>query len=331
MTLRSFLPRLCGILAAGLAAAALAGPAFAAYPEKAITIVVPFAPGGGVDITARLLADKLRAELGQAVVVDNKAGASGMIGAAAVARAQPDGYTLLLASAGEVAINPHVYQGRMQYDPEKDLQPVSLVVRVPNVLVVNPELPIRNVADVVAYAKAHPGKVTYATSGVGNPQHLAGELFRRMAGVPLVHVPYKGASAQLTDVASKQVDMTFVSLTAANPFIASGKVRPIAMTSLARTPVAPDLPSIAEHKPLAGYVLENWFGLFAPARMPAELTQRVHAAVAKALQSPELVKKLREQGADPAASASPQQFRDFVRGESARFRKIAVEGQIRAE
>jgi tripartite-type tricarboxylate transporter receptor subunit TctC len=326
------MPRASHGLRRTLLLAAIAAPAaFAAFPDKPITIIVPFAAGGGVDITARLLADKLRADLGQAVVVDNKAGASGMIGAAAVAKAQPDGHTLLMASAGEVAINPHIYQGRMQYAPEKDLAAVAPVVRVPNVVVVNPSLPIKNVAELVAYAKANPGKVTYASSGVGNPQHLAGELFRRVAGVPLVHVPYKGASAQLTDVAGKMVDFTFVSLTAANPFIASGKVRPIAMTSATRTPVAPQLPAVAEYKPMASYAIENWFGLFAPAKTPPELIERLNAAVAKAMQSPDLAKRMREQGAEPAAPLTPAKYTEFVKSESARFKKIVEEGQIRAE
>lgn len=326
------MPRVPQTLRRTLLLALLAAPAaFAAYPDKAVTIVVPFAAGGGVDITARLLADKLRADLGQAVVVENKAGASGMIGAAAVAKAAPDGYTLLMASAGEVAINPHIYQGRMQYAPEKDLAAVAPVVRVPNVIVVNPSLPIRNVAELVAYAKANAGKVTYASSGVGNPQHLAGELFRRVAGVPLVHVPYKGAAAQLTDVAGQIVDFTFVSLTAANPFIASGKVRPIAMTSATRTPVAPQLPVVAEYKPMAGYAIENWFGLFAPAKTPPELVERLNAAVTKAMQSPDLVRRMREQGADPAAPLTPAKYAEFVKAESARFQKIVEEGQIRAE
>jgi tripartite-type tricarboxylate transporter receptor subunit TctC len=304
--------------------------AFAAYPEKPITLIVAFSPGGGVDIVARILADSLRSELGQPVIVENKAGASGMIGAGTVARAAPDGYTLRVASAGEVAINQHLYQ-RMQYSPERDLAPVAPIVRVPNVIVVSPSLPIKNVADLVAYAKSNAGKVTYASSGIGNPQHLAGELFRRIAGVPLVHVPYKGASAQLTDVATKSVDMTFVSLAAANAFIASGRVRPIAMTSATRTPVAPDLPAVAEYKPMAAYAIENWFGLFAPAKTPPDVVKRLNAAVAKALQSPDLVKRMREQGAEPAAPLDPAKYGAFVKSESQKYKKIIDEGQIKAE
>ena len=189
----------------------------AAYPSKPITLIVPFSAGGGVDVTARLLAEKLRPLLGQVVNVENKAGGSGMAGAVAAVRAPADGHTLLLGSAGETAINPHVFKARMQYAPEKDLAPISLVVKVPNVLVVNPALPVKTTAELLAYAKAKPG-LSYGTSGIGNPQHLAGELLERLSGQALTHVPYRGASNQLTDTAGGSVDMTFVSLAGARPF-----------------------------------------------------------------------------------------------------------------
>jgi tripartite-type tricarboxylate transporter receptor subunit TctC len=166
----------------------------ASYPTKPIRIIVPYTAGGGVDTVARLLGEKLREGLGQPTIVDNKPGASGMIGAQAAAKAAPDGYTVLLAAAGEIAVNPHLYQKQMAYDPEKDLAPISLVVKIPNVLVVNPDVPAKTTAELVAHAKANPGKLTYSSSGVGNPQHLNGELFAKMAGIDIVHVPYKGAA-----------------------------------------------------------------------------------------------------------------------------------------
>ncbi len=300
------------------------------YPSRNVSIVVPFGAGGGVDITARLLAEKLRTTLGGSVIVENKAGGSGMIGAQAVVKAAPDGYTLLLGSAGETAINPFVYKGRMQYDPAKDLVPVTLVVRVPNVLVVANKLPVKNVEELVAHAKKNPGRLSYSTSGVGNPQHLNGELLEELAGVHMVHIPYRGAAGQLVDVTSGLVDMTFVSYTAAKSFIQSGKVKALAVTSATRAPYAPDLPAIAEYKPLAKYQLENWFGLFAPAGTPDAVVQKLNAAVSAALKDPELAKKLREQGGEPAPM-SPQQFKDFIKKESAQFERIVTSAKIVAE
>jgi tripartite-type tricarboxylate transporter receptor subunit TctC len=301
-----------------------------AWPSRPITIVVPFSAGGGVDTMARLLAEKLRPLLNTNVVVDNKAGGSGMIGAMTVVKAQADGHTLLMGSAGETAINPFVYKGRIQYDPAKDLAPISLVVRVPNVLVVSPGLPVKNIADLVALAKKSPGKLTYSTSGVGNPQHLNGELLEELAGVHMVHVPYKGAAGQLIDVTTGQVDMTFVSYTAAKGFIQSGKVKAIAVTSASRASFAPDLPAIAEHKPLATYWLENWFGLWAPAATSADVQQKLNAAVQQALKDPDLAAKLREQGGEPAPMAATQ-FRDFIKAESALFARIVESAKITAE
>jgi tripartite-type tricarboxylate transporter receptor subunit TctC len=302
----------------------------AAYPTKTLTIVVPFSPGGGVDVMARLLAEKLRASLGQSVIVDNKSGGSGMIGTLAVVRAPADGYTLLMATAGETAINPHVYKGKMQYAPEKDLAPISLVVKVPNAVVVNPKLPIKTIPELLAYAKANPGKVSYGTSGVGNPQHLAGAMLEQMSGTPLIHVPYRGASNQLTDTAGGSIDMTFVSLGGALPFIKDGRVRAIAITSPKRSSLAPDLPAIAETKGLEKYSLENWFGLFAPAGTPPAVVQKLNAAVTQALKDPALVKRLNELGGEPTPM-EPAQFKGFIESESARFAKIVTDAKITPE
>jgi tripartite-type tricarboxylate transporter receptor subunit TctC len=320
------------MLFATLSAAAMLTPGAALaqaspYPSKTITIVVPFTAGGGVDVMARLLADKLRGSLGQQVIVDNKPGASGMLGALAVVRAPADGHTLLLGSAGETAINPFIYKAKMQYSPEKDLVPITPVVRVPNVLIARPNAPFKTVDELVAFAKKNPGKVNYASSGVGNPQHLNGELLEELAGVHMVHVPYRGASGQLIDVAGGNVDLTFVSMAAAGPFIKDGKVKAIAVTGAKRAPFAPDLPTIAESKAVPKYALENWFGLFAPAATPEPVVAKINAAVVQALQDPELAKRMTEQGGI-TAPMSPAQFREFIKVESAQYARIVEFAKI---
>lgn len=319
------------LLCATVAFAALPLSAFAQdYPTRPVTIVVPFSAGGGVDAMARLLAEKLRVSLKQSVVVDNKPGASGMLGAAFVAKATPDGYTLLLGSAGETAINPLVYKAKMQYSPEKDLAPITAVTRVPNVLVANPSFQAKDLPELVAYAKKNPGKVTYATSGVGNPQHLNGELLQTLAGIQMQHVPYKGASNQLVDVASGNVDITFVSLAGATPFIKGGRVKALAVTSAKRAGFAPDIPAIAEFAPTASYDLDNWFGLFAPAKTPPTVQAKLNEAVTAALRDPELIKRLREQGGEPMP-LSQTQFRAFIKTESVKYARIVDSAKIVAE
>ena len=319
------------ILSSLLAAASMAPCAMAQdYPSKTITLVVPFSAGGGVDTVARLLAEKLRALLKQNVIVDNKAGGSGMIGALAVVKAAPDGHTLLLGSAGETAINSFVYKNKMQYQPSKDLAPITLVTRIPNVLVAAPNFPAKTVEELVAYAKKNPGKVSYSSSGVGNPQHLNGELLEELAGIHMVHIPYKGASGQLIDVTSGNVELTFVSYTAAKGFIKDGKVKALGVTSAKRASFDPTIPAIAEYKPLAKYQLENWFGLFAPAGTPDPVLQKINAAVSQALQDPDLAKRLQDQGGEPAPM-SVAQFRDFIKSESQKFQRIVETANITAE
>jgi tripartite-type tricarboxylate transporter receptor subunit TctC len=318
-------------LLASLLLAAPITPALAqdAFPAKPLTIVVPFSAGGGVDVMSRLLAERLRPLLGQVVNVENKAGGSGMIGTLAVVRGPADGHTLLMATAGEVAINPHVHKAKMQYAPEKDLAPVTLVVKVPNVVVVNPKLPVKTIAELLQHAKAT-GKVTYGTSGIGNPQHLAGELLEQLSGVPLSHIPYRGASNQLTDTAGGSLDMTFVSLAGAKPFIKDGRVRALAMTSAARSPLAPELPAVAETKGLERYASENWFGLFVPAATPPAVVQKLNAAVTQVLKDPELIARLHELGGEPAPMTPPA-FKTFIQGESARFAKLVADARITPE
>jgi tripartite-type tricarboxylate transporter receptor subunit TctC len=218
----------------------------------------------------------------------------------------------------------------MQYNPSKDLTPITLVTRIPNVLVTSPSLPVKNIEELVAYGKKNPGKLAYSTSGVGNPQHLNGELLEELAGIHMVHIPYKGASGQLVDVVSGNVDMTFVSYTAAKAFIKDGRVKAIAVTSAKRTSFAPEIPAIAEYKPLAKYQLENWFGLFAPTGTPDAVIQKINEAVTQAIKDPDLSKRLLDQGGEPAPMSS-QQFREFIKSESMQFQRIVDVAKITAE
>lgn len=218
----------------------------------------------------------------------------------------------------------------MQYSPEKELAPITAVTRVPNVLVANPAFPARNLSELVDYAKKNPGKVTYATSGIGNPQHLNGELLQSLAGIQMQHVPYKGASNQLVDVASGTVDITFVSLAGATPFIKGGRVKALAVTSAKRAGFAPDIPAITEFAPTVIYDLDNWFGLFAPAKTPLAVQVKLNEAVTTALRDPELIKRLREQGGEPMP-LSQSQFRDFIKTESVKYARIVDTARIVAE
>jgi tripartite-type tricarboxylate transporter receptor subunit TctC len=300
----------------------------APYPSQQVRIICAFPAGGGTDLTARLLGEQLQKLLGQPVVVDNRTGASGMIGTEAAARAKPDGHTLLVAS-GEIALNPHLYP-KMAYDWDRDIQPITLLVKVPNVMAVNMDVPAKTVGELIAFARQNPDKLTFSSSGVGNPQQLTGELFNKMAGVRIRHVPYKGAAPQLAAVAGKEVTLTFVSIGAAKPFIDSQRIRPIGVTSAARVAALPDVPAIAEHPALAGFELVNFFGFFGPAGLPDPVLRRLNAAAVQVMKMPELAAKFRGLGFEPAPT-TPEQFREFIRGESAKFGKIIVEAGVKLE
>ena len=298
----------------------------APYPNQQVKIICAFPAGGGTDLTARLLADQISKPLGQSVIVENRTGASGMIGTGAVATAAPDGHTLLVAS-GEMALNPHLYR-KMAYDWDKELQPITLLVKVPNVLAVNMDVPVKSVSELIAYAKQNRGKLTFSSSGVGNPQQLTGELFNKMAGVDVRHVPYKGAAPQIADVAGKHITMTFVSIGAAKPFIDSNRIRAIGVTSTTRVAALPDVPAISEQLP--GFELVNFFGFFGPAGLPESVLKRLNAVAVQALKTPDMATKLRASGFEPSPT-TPEEFRKFIRGESAKFAKIIVEAGIKLE
>ncbi len=307
--------------AAGLAALARPALAQGGYPNRAIRLLVPYAAGGGQDISARLLAEPMRAALGQPVVVENRSGASGMIAAQALAQAPADGYTLMLGGAGETAINHHLFKERMTYQPVRDLRPVMVVVKVPCVVMGNPDQPFRTIAELVAQAKANPGKLSYSSSGIGNPQHLAGELLNHMAGIQTVHVPYRGSGPAVTDIAAGQVQFGYNSLAAGLPLIQDRRIRAIAVTSKERMPQLPGVPAVAEYAPLAQYELVNFFGVFAPAATPEPIMQRLHEVISTAVRDADLRSKFEGQGL-LVQSMSLSESRSFVANEAEKFGEI---------
>lgn len=270
------------------------------YPTKPITLVVPFVAGGTTDILGRIVADGLGKKLGQPVIVDNRGGAGGNIGAAAVANAKADGYTLLMGYNGTNAINPSLYK-KLSWNPVSSFDPVSLVARVNNVVVVNPTLSIKTLPELVTYAKAHPGKVNYGSAGPGSIFHLAGEMLSQQAGISMTHVPYKGAAPALTDLMAGQTQVMFSTIPTALPFIKSGQLRAIAVTGAQRSPVFSQLPT-ARESGLKDMVVDSWFGVFAPNGLPAPILGRLNQALHEVLADPAVVRSLKEQGAEPAAS-----------------------------
>jgi tripartite-type tricarboxylate transporter receptor subunit TctC len=319
------------VTAASVAAAGRLSPAFgqAGYPDHPIRIIVGYAAGGGVDIVARLLGEPMRAEFGQTVIVENRTGASAMIASNTVAKATPDGYTLLMAASGEVAINQHLFKDKMTYDASRELVPVALAGIVPCVVVVAETTPVHNPKELIAYAKANSGKLLFSSSGVGNPQQLAGELMNSMAGTNVLHVPYRGSAPAVTDVATGAVTMSFSSLAAALPLIKSGKLRAVAVTSRERMPQLPDVPPLSEGSPdLASYELLNWFGMFAPVGTPPAVISRLNGVVNKALTDPALAERLMVQGIVPKPM-TPAEYKTFVDSETAKFGKIVQAANIK--
>ena len=307
------------LAAAATAAFPLAATAQAAYPSKPVTIVVPFAAGGTTDILARVIGQALTKELGQPVIVDNRAGAGGNIGAALAAKAPADGYTLFMGTVGTHAINQSLYK-KLPFDPIKDFAPLTRVAMVPNLLVVNPGKPYKNVKELIAYAQANPGKVNFGSSGSGSSIHLSGELFKSLAKVDMVHVPYRGSAPAVTDLLGGQIDIMFDNMPSAIQHVRSGKLRPLAVTTAKRSPELPDVPTIAEAG-VPGYEATSWFGMFAPAATPATIVATLNGALVKVLADPEVKKKLAEQGAEPYAE-KPEQFAEFIRSESAKWSQV---------
>ena len=318
-------------IAAGLSwvAGGVRPAAAQAYPTQPVRILVGYPAGGGVDIVARLVADPMKEALGQPVVVENRTGAAAMIAAGTVAKAAPDGHTLLMAASGEVAINHSLYKEKMTYDPAKDLTPVAMIGIVPCVVVVAANSPIHNPRELVAHAKANPGKLSFSSSGVGNPQHLAGELMNSMAGTDVLHVPYRGSAPAVTDVATGAVTMSFSSLAVALPLIQAGKIRAVAVTSLDKMPQLPDVEPLQNGSPgLKGYELLNWFGMFATAGTPPAVVERLNGIVGKVLTEPKTAETLTVQGIVPR-QMSAAQFKAFVESDTRKFAGIIDKANIK--
>jgi tripartite-type tricarboxylate transporter receptor subunit TctC len=305
------------ILAAAIAL--LAPPALAqSYPSAPIRIVVPFPPGGGTDILARILAQKLNEASGQPAVVDNRAGAGGTIGSALVAKSSADGHTILIMPAG-IAAHASLYK-TLPYDPARDLAPVSRLASGPLVLVVHPSMPAKSIKEFTALAKKRPNEINFGSAGSGTLPHLSAELFNAMSGIRMIHIPYKGAGAAVTDLVAGRVPVYFMNILQSLSLINAGKLRALGVTTPQRTPISPDIPAIAEAG-LPGYDMTNWYGMFVPAATPREVTAKLNAEVVRILQLPELKKRMDQDGMVVVAS-TPEQFREFFARETQKFGKV---------
>ncbi|HET9733791.1 MAG TPA: tripartite tricarboxylate transporter substrate binding protein [Burkholderiales bacterium] len=303
------------------------GAAHAQYPNRPVKLVVPFPPAGATDIVGRIVAQKLGEQMGQSVVVENKPGAGGSIGSDLVAKSAPDGYTLLMATSSTHSIGP-VLQ-KLPYDPLKDFAPITHVANVPNVLVVSPVLPVTSVKELIAYAKARPGQLNFASSGVGTIVHLNGELFKMLAGVDLVHVPYKGTALSIPDVANGSVAMLFDSLASVQPHIKSGRVRPIAVNAQKRSALLPEIPTLAEAG-MPAFDRYTWFGMFAPAGTPRDIVTRVNAEVATALKAPDLLERFAAAGAE-AVGSTPEQFVERIKSDAAKWAEVIKAANVKVQ
>ncbi len=322
------------LLAASLAAATLALPALASaqqawWPTKPIRLLVGFAPGGGTDIVARALGPKMSEILGQQVVVENRAGAAGTIAADMVAKAPADGYTLLAGHANSNAIAPHVL-AKTPFDPIADFTPITYIGYVPNILVVHPSVPAKSVEELVALAKAKPGTMTYASSGVGSTQHLAGALFNQLSGTQMNHVPYKGSGAAIVDLLAGQVNANFDTMPPVLPHIRDGKLRALAISTPKRLPQLADLPTF-EEKGIRGFDVTNWYSVMGPRGLPADVVAKIDDAVRKAMSDPEVRAKLDPQGLQFGGPQTPAAFADFIRAENAKYARLVKELNVKAD
>lgn len=301
--------------------------AFAAYPDRVVKIVVPFAPGGGTDVVARTLGQEMAKELGASIIIENKPGAGTILGTQLVAASPPDGYTLLMGTFAN-AVNPSL-NAKLPYDAHKDFAAVALLARSFNLVVVNPASPVKSIADLIAAARAAPGKLTYGTYGTGTSAHLAGELFKHMAGVDLTTVPYKGAAPAITDLIGGQIDVMFTTVASAASLVKSGQLRAIAVTSAERSPAFPRLPTVSEAG-VPGYSAEAWYGLYAPAKTPPEIVDRLNKAVAKAVRA-EPFNKLGANEGLVMVTEAPDELDRYFAAEEVRWRKVIQDAGIKVE
>lgn len=299
------------------------------YPDHVVHIIDPFPPGGSVDVMARLLAQQLTVQLGSQFIVETRTGAGGNTGSEAVARSEPDGYTLLFTAPGPLVVNPTLYVNGIGFDPVKDFAPIALFATTPLVLMVNNDVPAKNVQELIALAKAKPGSINFGSAGIGSTPHLSGELFKHMAGIDITHVPYRGTAPAMADLLGGHIQMFFDLLPSSLPQIQAGKVRAIANASAKRPASLPDLPTIAEQG-LAGFDSTSWFGVVAPAKMPEAAKAKLIAAIQKVLATPEVVKRLRELGAEPG-TAFGKDFGTFMAAEAKKWGEVVRISGARAE
>jgi len=298
------------------------------YPVRPLRMLIPFPAGGASDLIGRTISEKLAAQLGQAVVIDNRPGAAGVLAAELLARAEPDGYTLMVGVPGSMVLAP-ILNPRIGYRPERDFHALSRVGEIVNVMVVNAGTGVRTVPEFVDWAKKRAGDVRYGSSGTGQPDHLAGEFFRRLTGIAMTHVPYKGGGAALVDLVSGQIQTMFSTYIVARPHAEAGRLRVIAVITPNRQPLLPDLPTVGES--VQGFGLSNWNGLFLPAKTPRAVTDRLFAEVNRALKLPDLKKRQNDSGIEPIGSASQDEFREFYRAERERWARIVQDAGIRIE
>lgn len=313
------------VLAAFVAPAALAQAAATGYPNKALRMVVPFPPGGGNDILARTLGQRLSEVTGQQVVIDNRGGAGGALGATIAATANPDGYTLFLGSVGNLAQTPAL-KADLPYNPVRDFAPAALVATSSFMLAVNPSVPVKTVQDLINLAKASPGKLTYASAGTGSSLHMAGELFKHATGTDLLHVPYKGTGPAMTDLVSGRVQLVFSTMPPVLPQVKQGKLRAIAVTTIKRAAAAPDVPTIAESG-VKGFNVSNWQGVLAPAKTPAALVKKLNADILASLKLPGMTEALAVQGLEPAGG-TPEEFGALIKSEIAKYTQVVKAARI---
>jgi len=299
------------------------------YPNRPVRMVVGFPPGGGTDVVARIIAPGLSENLGQSVVIENRPGATGTVAAATVAKSTPDGYTIMMGHVSVNAIAPSLFPN-LQYDVLKDFAPVTLAASVPHFVVVHPSLPVHSIRELIAYARERPGKLSFPSAGNGSTPHLAGEIFKSMAGVNLVHVPYKGSGQSMADLLAGQHQVAFDTAPASAGNVRSGRMRVLGVSTAKRIPEYPDVPTVAEAG-VPGYEVITWYGVFAPAGTPAAVVNRLHAEIAKAMESPVAHARLAEAGADGSVTRSPEEFAAIVRADTVRYAKIIKDAGLKID
>ncbi len=307
---------------------AVAAPAFAQdWPTKPVRLIVPYPPGGGTDVIARIVQHRLQETLGQSIVIENRGGAGGVLGTEAVARSAPDGYTFLFTLSSHT-INPLLY--KLNFDTERDFAAVTLIVSVPQLIAANPASPINSMQDLVAMAKAEPGKLAFASVGNGTPSHIAGELLKLKTGIDILHVPYKGGGPAVADTIGGQVPLLFVTMPAAMSHVRAGKLRPLAVTTIKRNPGAPEIPTVAEALKIPDYEVDSWYALFAPAKTPPAIITRMQQAVARTIQLPDVKQKLLEQGGDTVGS-TPEALDRIVKSELRKWADVVRAAKIKSD